>query len=361
MNLLETIKIRNFRGFSSLEIIGFNQINLIIGNNNSGKSSILEAIFLMIGMSNPILPDNINRLRGLNIRTADDFKLLFYNLKLTNNPEFECTFSDSTHRSLKLNPIFKKIGADSITSKKFIEEQSIDASTATPNMTGLELEFSIKQRQTGIKKYKSSVTINLPEIIQSPNNIYKEDLQAVFLNGESNDTSALTRYAEIVKKKKGDIVLEALQKIDPKIESIHPLPDGLYFSYKDIDELIPSNISGDGVRKFLSVITTIADRKDSIVLIDEIENGLHYSAHKSLWESIITISNEFNVQLFITSHNIETLKCLKELLDTPQYQDSQKKLSVFTVAHTRMSGVKTYKYSYNGFKDAIDSETEIRK
>ena len=361
MNLLQNIKIKNFRGFDNLEVNGFNQINILIGKNNSGKSSLLEAIFLLIGMSNPILPDNVNRLRGLNIRTADEFRYLFHNLRLNNKPEFEGLFTDASCRTLKLNPIFKKTGQEAGKQKIGSDDLSIDASTASPNMTGLELEFNIKQEHNQKKAFKSSIVFNLPEIIQNQNNKYKEELHAVYITGDSTEANALTRYSDIVKRKKGDIVLKALQNIDSKIESIHPLPDGLFFSYKDIDELIPSNIAGDGVRKYLNIVTTIAQKENSIVLIDEIENGLHYSAHISLWKSIITISNEFNVQLFITTHNLETLKCLNELLSYKEYKDTQEKLNVFTIAHTKKSGIKTYKYSYKGLKDAIETETEIRQ
>lgn len=360
MNLLENIRIKGFRGFDNFEVNGFNQINLLIGKNNSGKSSLLEAIFLLIGMSNPILPENVNRLRGLNIKKADDFKFLFHKLKLTNIPQFECDFSDTSSRNLRLNPIFKKSSKEGNNQKIISEELTIDASTSIPSMTGLELDFTIKQRHSPKKSFKSSIIFNLPEIIQSPNNLYKEELHAVYVTGSSNESNALSRYSELVKRKKSNVVLKALQKIDSNIESIQALPDGIFFSYKDIEELIPSNIAGDGVRKFLNIVTTIAEKKDSIVLIDEIENGLHYSAHKSLWESIIAISNEFNVQLFITSHNIETLRCLKELLDSEEYSNFQEKLSVFTIYHSKNAGIKNYKYSYEGFRDAIETETEIR-
>ncbi len=360
MNLLQNIEIKNFRGFDSFKTENFSQINLLIGKNNSGKSSLLEAIFMLIGMSNPILPDNVNRLRGLNIKTADEFKFLFHKLKLDNIPNFECSFTDSSIRSLKLLPLFKMNKKDSSIQKLNSEGIVIEDSTAFPKMTGLELDFSFTKKQKSKKSFKSTLIVNSSEIIPNSDNNYKEDLHAVYITGINNESKILTRYSEIVKRKKGDIVLTALKKIDPNIESINPLPDGLFFSYKDIDELVPSNIAGDGVRKYLNIVTTIAERQNSIVLIDEIENGLHYSAHKSLWESIINISNEFNVQLFITSHNLETLKCLKELLETSEYKSQQDKLSLFTLTHTKKSGIKTYKYSFKGFKDAIETGTEIR-
>ncbi|MCT4613470.1 MAG: AAA family ATPase [Marinifilaceae bacterium] len=360
MALIKSINIKNYRGFDSLEIDDFGHVNILIGNNNSGKSTILESIFLTIGMSNPSLPDNVNRFRGLNIKSADEFKFLFHKLKINNNPEFKIVFQDESSRHLKLNPIFKKASSGSKQPTK-TEDIIMDASTASPNMTGLELEFSLKKPQTQKKNYKSSIIFNFPEIIQNQNKEYKEEAHAVFLTGNSSEVNALARYSEIVKKKKGDIVLNALQKIDSNIESIHPLPDGLYFGYKDIDELIPSNISGDGVRKFLSIVTTIAEKPNSFILIDEIENGLHYSAHKSIWESIITISKEFNTQLFVTSHNLETLTCLKEILELQKYKDNQEDLRVYTVTHTKKAGVKTYKYTYNGFKNAIENQTELRR
>ena len=67
MSILQRLTIKNFRGFDSLEIDGFSKINLFVGKNNSGKTSVLESIFLVIGMSNPMLPNTINQIRGLNI------------------------------------------------------------------------------------------------------------------------------------------------------------------------------------------------------------------------------------------------------------------------------------------------------
>jgi AAA15 family ATPase/GTPase len=361
MNILKSAEIKNFRGFDNLIIEDFSQINLFLGKNNSGKSSVLEALFLLMGMSNPLLPDNINRFRGLNIKDASDFKYLFHKLNFNNNPEFKGVFYNSTERNLKLNPIYGKIkGIEGEKRNIISEEASIDASTASPKARGIELEFSIKQKQSRKESFKTSMVLNYPEISQTLNNKYREELHAVYISGNNNDLSSLVRYSEILKRKKGDVVLNALKLIDPKIESIQALPDGLFFSYKDIDELLPSNISGDGVRKYLNIVTTIAEKENSIIFIDEIENGLHYMAHKLLWKSIIVMATEFNVQLFITSHSIETLRCLKELLEEEEHINSQDKLSVYKLKHTKNSGIKTYRYSYSGFKEAIETETELR-
>ena len=362
MKLIKKVDICNFRGFSKLELRDLNKINLFFGKNNSGKSSVLEAIFLIVGMSNPTLPESIFRFRGGNIRTGEDFKFLFHKLKFSNKPELKCVFSDFSERSLILNPLYKQNIYSETKNQKIIDEKiSLDVSTASPNVTGLELQFSSRQRNKPKQAFKSSIVFNPPEIIQTQANNYKEDMHAVFISSSgNNDINALARYSDIVKRKKGDLILKALQKIDPNIEYIHPLPDGVYFSYRNIEELVPISLAGDGVRRYFNIVTTIADKPDSIILIDEIENGLHYSAHLLLWESIFSISKEFNVQLFISTHSIETLKSLKAVLEEECNIKDQENLSVYTIADTKKEGTKAYKYSYTGFRDAIETETELR-
>ncbi len=360
MAFLKNITIKNFRGFDALGIDNFKSINIFVGKNNSGKSSVLEAIFLMAGMSNPLLPGNINRLRGMATKDANDFKYLFHKLNFNNRPEFKSELYDGTSRSLTISPQFKKRKHQLPNEKSETQDSfsSIDASSSAPDITGLILEF-LPEGQN--KKMKNSITIDPPNIVPSIQAAYKENMHAVFITGDINQSNVLLRFSEIIKKKKETFVLEALQQIDPAIESIHPLPDGLFFSYRDMDELVPVNIAGDGIRRYLNILSTLTEKRDSIVLIDEIENGLHYSAHKLLWKSIFTLSEQFNVQLFVTSHNIEALKCLTELVqENKKLHARGEQIALFNIAHTSKAGVKAYQYSFEALKDAIHTHTEIR-
>ena len=74
-------RIENFRGISSLKIEDMGRVNLLVGQNNSGKTSVLEALFLLTGISVPQLTFSINRFRGFN-RDADEnnLRLIFKNL-----------------------------------------------------------------------------------------------------------------------------------------------------------------------------------------------------------------------------------------------------------------------------------------
>lgn len=57
-----------------------------------------------------------------------------------------------------------------------------------------------------------------------------------------------------------------------------------------LNKRIPINVMGDGARKILSILTTIYECRNGIVLIDEISNGFHYSVMKALWQTILLAS-----------------------------------------------------------------------
>lgn len=357
MSLLKELTIENFRGFDKIELKEFSKINIVLGKNNSGKTSILEAIFLLAGMSNPILPDTINRFRGIASINASNLKYLFHNISFVNNPTFTAILDDSSERTLELSPLYK---GSSEKEKVELDGTSSSAMTTYSPINGLDLNFSTKKKQQQRQPYKASINYTQQGLSRIINNKYIEKISATFIGTESNDSTILAGYSELVKKKKDDFVLHALQTFDKRIESIQPLPDGIYLGLKNIDELVLSNMAGDGIRRFLKIITAVANPSRTIILIDEIENGLHYSAYRLLWESILALSSTLDSQLFITTHNVETLKCLQKVLEDTENEIQREYVKVFTVVETKNAGFKSYGYSYEGFKEAIDNEMEMR-
>jgi AAA15 family ATPase/GTPase len=76
---------------------------------------------------------------------------------------------------------------------------------------------------------------------------------------------------------------------------------------KGYDEPVPSPLLGDGVRRSLSVILAVGAAENGVVLVDEIENGIHHSAMKPLWSVIAEASKTFNCQVFATTHSEECI------------------------------------------------------
>ncbi|MDR3243828.1 MAG: AAA family ATPase [Elusimicrobiota bacterium] len=354
---LEQLIIKNFRGFDDIDINNLSNINLFIGKNNCGKTSILESLFLFFGISNPELINKMNFfIREINIQDINHLIYFFHKLKYENRPSFEGLFNNNMKRYLTIEPYIEG-------SIRTVDKQTDTATTALQNseIKGINFNFSINENGNEKITHQNFLRYNGNNVWE-----FKSDnryiLYASFINNVINDSATKSNFAEIIKrnnKDKNDI-LSLLQNFDNNIEDIQVLPDGIYCKLKDIDMLFPINIMGDGIRRFLNIITTVLKRQSSFVCIDEIENGLHYSSYKLLWKGLIEFSNKYDIQLFITTHSIETITCLKSLLEEENYEKTRGFVKIFTVAKTLKKGYQTYGYSFYGFKDAIDNEAEIR-
>ena len=108
--MLRQLQIRNFRGFRDLTIDALSDINLIAGSNNSGKTSLLEAIFLLSGKGNPQMAINANVIRGLELSnmpaaTVETFwKQLFFDLNMEQSVEIQGDHTEYGHLTLKIAP-----------------------------------------------------------------------------------------------------------------------------------------------------------------------------------------------------------------------------------------------------------------
>ena len=86
--MIRGIAINNFRGIHETIVNDFGRINVFFGKNNCGKSSLLEALFLATGISNPILPISINGFRGYSETNFEDLASGFYNQDVS-HPTYE--------------------------------------------------------------------------------------------------------------------------------------------------------------------------------------------------------------------------------------------------------------------------------
>jgi AAA15 family ATPase/GTPase len=374
MSKLREIKISNFRGLENLVIEDLSKVNLFVGKNNSGKTTILEALFLLFGMSNPTLLLNINMLRGIKPDSAKQYsdsakQLLYFFNKLTtqNKPSLSGQFDNKEKRILNFEPIY----SGNTEHKSDISNIDIESKTHT-EITGINLAFSIRQSgEPEEKRYKNSILFRNDLLSMNPLNPweigvinnYKEKLFASFITDARNDRVTFFNYSKILErndKKDKNYILELLQNVDKNITNIQTLADGIYFELENVDRLVPISIMGDGIRRLLNIITTVIYRQDSFVCVDEIENGLHFSAYELLWKGLLYLSEKYDVQLFISTHSLETISYLKSLLEKEKDKQKQSFVKVFTVARTEKKGYKTYGYSYEGFESAINNGIEIR-
>jgi AAA15 family ATPase/GTPase len=355
MDGFKNIEIKNFRGIDHLKIDDFSRVNVFLGQNSSGKSSVLECLFLVMGMSNPNLPQNINSVRARNFSSLADLGYMFHNYDLKVKPEIISELFDDTKRQLTLDLTYIFDGE----AQADMQNGQIPTSETKTFLNTLKMHFNVESNQKK-NNYECSITYNQQGIISNRKlaDGYLEKNNVVFLSSDLAAGNPAKDLVELAKRKKKDVVTERLKYFDSRITALEILNNVAYIGLEGIDQLMAVNMQGDGIRRYLNIVAASANPMNNILLIDEIENGLHYSAYKKLWEAIFALATTTNKQIFVTTHSKETLYQLNEMLEEiPNYQEEMR---LYTLEKTKLEGHQAYKYTYEGLNDACENDVELR-
>lgn len=355
----KNLEINNFRGIKHLSIDEFSRVNVFLGQNNSGKSSVLEAIHMLTGMANPDTPQNLNRIRSRNFYTVfKDIFYLFHNMDIKTPPEIYSQQVDGDERWLRLNMAYV-FDEQSLSTQANGLNGALPMSETKTFMNTLEMQFGIRSKGE-TKTYQSSITVRPDGMVSSKkmNENYLEKYQTAYLTADLWGINLAATLSELFKRKQKDVVLKRLVHFDNRITDIDILQDDVYVDFENMTEKLPLRMAGDGMRRYLNIVAASANPMNNIILIDEIDNGLHYSAYKKLWEAIFALATDTNKQVFVTTHSKETLYRLNEMLeDHSEYQDA---LRLYTIENTKLKGHQAYKYTHEGLAEACNNDIEIR-
>jgi len=90
---------------------------------------------------------------------------------------------------------------------------------------------------------------------------------------------------------------------------------------KDIDEPLPLGSLGNGMLRVLSIALALANAKDGMVLIDEVENGIHYTVQHELWNLIFRLARQLNIQVFATTHNWDCIEAFQKAAEEDKQEE----------------------------------------
>ena len=354
MNGFKNLEITNFRGIDHLKIDDFSRVNVFLGQNNSGKSSVLEAIALLMGMSNPDMPQAINAVRARKpFSNFIDIQYLFNNLDVATPPilNAENTDGGSRHLKLGLSYVF-----DELAEPKNEPQQQMGA---VKYVNTLEMNFDIANG--GAKQsYKSWLRVNPQGLVVNRKVAegYLENKRAWLIPSDLMTSNLANDLAELFKRNRKDMVLALLKLFDARINGIEILTDGIYIGFEGTSQMLSISMMGDGLRRYLSIVASAANPLIDILLIDEIDNGLHYSIYKKLWQSLFALAEASDKQLFVTTHSKETLGHLNEMLEG--HPEHQQEMRLYTIEKTKLKGHQAYKLSFNGLQEATTNGIELR-
>lgn len=305
--MFESIEIRNFRAFAELDIEGLRRINLLVGRNNTGKTSVLEAIFLLCGATNPIFPSVIGQLRGQKMSAAlpdGIWRPLYHDLEKHVPIEIVGHWcGEKSPRSLQISALeVSEYSAD-------WEPPGGVVSTDEGPISGLRLRY---RPATGDALVTEAMFDPATGSLNAPAKQRSDFARSAFVSARTYPS--LSRDAEqlsfLVKIKQEQQVANALAAIDPSIQRLEVVAEsGTSTVYADtaLPALVPLAVCGEGTVRLFSIVVQLTGCRGGVLLVDEIDSGLHHSVMERLWGVLHQMAAKHDVQIIATTHNDEII------------------------------------------------------
>lgn len=242
--------------------------------------------------------------------------------------------------------------------------EAIDVNDIKDKQTALEKEYGLQLTFiTSTGKYQSKLILSSNKDKQARAEAPKElgsHINSVYLSSIiGHGDFAVNFYSEILKKKKEDKLISILCEIEPSIKDII-IANGMIMVDIGLSQRVPIQVLGDGIRKIFEVIVAMFQCENGVLMIDEMENGFHYQSMPILWRAIIQTAKELNVQIFATTHNIDTLQAANAVLQEEAFTDMQSQWRAFTLRKFPKGELKAYKHTYEQFSYLLNEDREIR-
>ena len=312
--MIKNIEIKSFRCFEDLKVSGFEKINLISGKNNVGKTALLEALFLN---STP-RPDTIFLLRQIR-RESPKFRqslpentwnYFFFEEHKNNTIEIEAILENGSSKKIE---IFVDESVQNL-EDTYEQDNDDDNEKLISLFSGSESVKSVMHLKTKVNHGEAFETL----IVSSAKGIIARDIKVSdiksaffipsFLRVAGRDLAQEFDKARL--KDRDNELIKTFRVIDSSIISVETMTigEGNIWVTKEGKRRLPLSLFGDAINRIADIILRIVNNENSILLIDEIENGIHHSNQAAFWSILYRLANELNVQIFASTHSLEMMK-----------------------------------------------------
>jgi AAA15 family ATPase/GTPase len=300
-HFIKNIAIENFKCFQHLQIEGMERVNLIGGKNNVGKTAFLEAVELLVSSNE-----------------THELAVNIYNLITRRQINHIPNSTDIILDFIKEDETKIKISTENKRCEMYLNVQ--------PDGFGFDPEFE-EDMENIIPTTSLSLAINgneksfpVERLLRRKMPLLKErKIENVNLIGsaKTEEREIAVLYGSLVDLDREYFLNDSLRIFDDNIISIkqRATKNNVILKLKLKDRQTPVLLSslGEGLNRYIAVLCAIWACKDGFLLIDEVENGIHYTNYKKLWHIIFQASAEANCQLFITSHSKECIEAFNEV------------------------------------------------
>ncbi|MCX6584255.1 MAG: AAA family ATPase [Candidatus Aminicenantes bacterium] len=282
------LEVSNYKVLQQLRLKKLSKVNLLAGINNSGKTTLLEAIYLLSRQNDFDGLLEVLRRRG---------KISEEHL----NPEW---FIDQLPQEIKIQGVFDNRDA-SVSIRHYKEENSGIDKTLYLETVEITSSFGAIKQEASTRIYKGEkrethaghIKLLCPTIYSSPFFLNEPHRYAPFYH-KSMQSKALPKIFDFINK-----------HFIPSVSDIRLVDESRRFLVNDRDFQVAPDLTdyGEGVQRVFFISLIFAAAQNGVVLIDEFENAIHTALISKFAGFIYDLTREFNIQLFLTSHSKECI------------------------------------------------------
>jgi AAA15 family ATPase/GTPase len=348
--MIKTVEIENYRCFERATLNDLKLLNVVVGSNASGKTALLESLFLGAG-ANPEIILRMRSWRGLGepkIRIErKEFGALWRDIFYEQDDQrtISVSLNGTSHLTtgrVRINfaqsepiliPISTTEDSPAIVPLRF---QGVDCS-------GKDFDYEVGLTPDG------QLTMTKPQVMSA--SFFPSAFKA-------NPEESARRFSGLSKKKKQSRIIESLQQIYPFIKDLSlEINAGVSMIYADVDgmpEKMPVQIISEGVYKLMNIFLAMIDHPGGFVIVDEIENGFYYETLPEIWKLLLHFARSFRTQIFVSSHSLE---CLRAASEAAKGNEGE-----FGLLRTVKENGRCYIKQFTGqrFVNAIEEDFELR-
>ena len=353
--MIESVEVSKFKGLREVKLRNLSRINVLVGDNGSGKTCLLEAIFLAAGLG-PELYLRTRAWRGSGEKLPlgldrDQYEALWKELfyGLDQNELVTLGFTDSNQGERRLNVSYD-VAQSTLMPLDLNVRTSYESGDIHPISfkwkigTGEEVVIAVPNPSGGPLQLQQ-IKHAYPMVFFAPTTIFSSEENA-------------KRFSFLSRRRRHEPIVEMMRSMFPMVEDLSVeivagFP-GIYASIKGLEEKVSIGSLSAGLTKYMTILLGIAAMPKGVVLVDEIENGFFYKKYGDVWKGITSLAHQHEVQLFLSTHSIECVQAAFPIVSEHS--------SWFSLLRTERRGSECIVKQFSGkdFFAALEQRTEFR-